>query len=301
MDLTHAKLFRDIATFRSVSKAASCNGISQSAASQHVQDLEANFGTSLLDRSTRPLALTEAGQLYAELCRDLVRRHDQFIGELQALKGNVEGTVRVASIYSVGISEISDLEREFLRLYPDAVLEVEYLRPENVYDAVLLERADLGLVSYPEPNRQLVVLPWREEEMVVAASPYHALGSKPEVHPYDLDGVEFVAFDEGLPIRRAVDRYLRDHHVHVNVLLHFDNIQMIKEAVAHGTGVSIVPARTLETEVAQGRLTPVPIAGRDLFRPVGIIHRKRKHFQRAVQAFLDLLQQQPVRSRQPIA
>ena len=138
---------------------------------------------------------------------------------------------------------------------------MEYLRPEKVYEAWSSDRADLGLVSYPEPTKEVTVLPWRKEEMVVAASPYHPLAQKSEVSPEDLEGVDFVGFDEDLPIRRDVDRFLREHHVHVNMTLHFDNMQMIKEAVAHGSGVSIMPARVMEDEVAQGRLVPIPIAG----------------------------------------
>ena len=96
-----------------------------------------------------------------------------------------------------------------------------------------------------------------------------------------------------LPIRKDIDRFLREHHVHVNVTLHFDNIQMIKEAVAHGSGVSIMPARVMEEEVAQGRLVPIRIAGFELFRPVGIVHRRKKRFHRAGQALLELLQGSP--------
>jgi len=102
-----------------------------------------------------------------------------------------------------------------------------------------------------------------------------------------------VAFDEDLPIRKDIDRFLREHHVHVNVTLHFDNLQMIKEAVAHGEGVSIMPARIMEQEIQQGRLVPIPIARLELYRPVGIVHRKKKRFHRAGQAFLDLLREPP--------
>jgi DNA-binding transcriptional LysR family regulator len=99
MELERAKLFRDIAQSRSVSKGARLNGISQSAASQHLQDLEEQLGLPLLDRSSRPLAVTEAGKLYLEMCRDILRRHDEFQVTLERLKADVEGTVRVASIY----------------------------------------------------------------------------------------------------------------------------------------------------------------------------------------------------------
>jgi DNA-binding transcriptional LysR family regulator len=294
MDFDRLKLFRDIALSRSVSKGASMNGISQSAVSQYLHDLEQRMGIELLDRGTRPLTVTEAGKLYLEMCRDTLNRRDEFQVALDLLKGQVEGTVRVASIYSVGLSELSRLEKEFLRRYPQARIEVQYLRPEKVYEAVVTDRADIGLLSYPEATKEVTVLPWRQEQMAIAASPYHPLARDSEVSPQDLDGVDFIGFDEDLPIRKDIDRFLREHHVHVNVTLHFDNIQMIKEAVAHGSGVSIMPARVMEEEVAQGRLVPIRIAGFELFRPVGIVHRRKKRFHRAGQALLELLQGSPV-------
>ena len=295
MELERAKLFKDIALNRSVSKGARLNGISQSAASQHLQDLEEQLGLPLLDRTSRPLLVTDAGKLYLEMCRDLLRRQDEFQAALERMKAEVEGTVRVASIYSVGLSEMSQLEQEFSRRYPEAHLEVEYLRPEKVYEAVVTDRADLGLLSYPEATKEVTVLPWRQEEMVVAASPYHPLAEKSEVRPEDLDGLDFVGFDDDLPIRRDIDRFFREHHVQVNLTLHFDNLQMIKEAVAHGEGLSIMPARVMEEEVAQGRLVPIPISisSLRLYRPVGIVHRRKKRFHRAGQAFLELLREPP--------
>jgi DNA-binding transcriptional LysR family regulator len=293
MDLDHFKLFKDIAQTRSVSRGATMSGISQSAASQQLQEVEERLGAMLLDRSSRPLTVTDAGKLYLELSRDVLRRQDEFLVALERLKSEVEGTVRVASIYSVGLSEMSQLENEFSRRHPQAHLEVEYLRPEKVYEAVVTDHADLGLMSYAESSKEVTVLPWRQEQMVVAASPYHELAEETEVRPEQLEGFDFVAFDEDLPIRREIDRFLREHHVRVNVTMHFDNLQMIKEAVAHGSGISIMPARVMEAEVRQGRLVPIPIAGFDLYRPLGIVHRRKKRFHRAGQAFLELLREPP--------
>jgi DNA-binding transcriptional LysR family regulator len=210
------------------------------------------------------------------------------------LKHEVEGNIRVAAIYSVGLSEMVQLEREFARRQPDARLQVEYLRPEKIYAAVLADTADLGLVSYPEPSRDITVIPWREEEMVLAAAPDHPLArQRRPVAAEELKGVDFVGFDDDLPIRRDIDRFLRDHGVEVNLAMHFDNLQMIKEAVAHNVGVSIMPARIMREEVEQGRLVAIPIAAAELHRPLGIIHRKKKRFHRVAQAFLDLLREKP--------
>ena len=286
-------LFRDIVQTKSLSRGAELNGISPSAASQQLHELEKGLGVSLLDRSTRPLSLTSAGKLYHDLCRDVLRRNEEFRGALDELKIDIEGTVRIASIYSIGLSELSQLEAEFQRRVPRVRLQIDYLRPEKVYESVASDRVDLGLVSYPEPTREISVIAWREEEMVLATAPSHPLAARDAISAVDLEGVDFIAFDEDLPIRREVDRYLRAAGVDVNITMHFDNLQTIKEAIELGSGVSIVPARILRNELLQGRLAAVPIASPGLVRPLGIIHRKKKRFHRAAQSFLDLLQETP--------
>ncbi len=287
------KLFRDVAQARSVSRGAALNGISQSAASQNIQELERRLSTVLLDRSTRPLALTEAGKLYFDLCRDVLRREEQFEVDLEHVKGRVEGSVRVASIYSIGLSEMSGLQEEFAARFPHAQLHVEYMRPDKLYEAVMLDNADLGLVSFPEPRRDFTVIPWREERMTVAAPPSNFLARKRVLQPADLVGQNFIGFDEDLPIRKELDHFLRDSGVGVTVVMQFDNIQMVKEAVALGHGISILPERTMQIEIEQGRLVSIPLQAPGLVRPVGIVHRKRKKLNRAAQSFLELLTGQP--------
>ena len=159
---------------------------------------------------------------------------------------------------------------------------------------MLADEADLGLVSYPEASREITVIPWREEEMVLAASPDHPLAQQEGlISPAELDGIDFISFDEELPIRRDVDRFLRGQGIEVKLAMHFDNLQMIKEAVAHRVGVSIMPARVMREEIQQGRLVAIRIAAPELSRPLGIVHRKKKRFHRVAQAFLDLLREEP--------
>jgi DNA-binding transcriptional LysR family regulator len=272
-----------------MSRGAEHCGVSQSAASQHVQEVERRLGVSLLDRSKRPLELTPAGRLYQEFCREVLRREEEFTLSLESIKGDVEGTVRVVSIYSTGLSEMSRLREEFAVRYPTAQLHVEYMRPDKIYEAVRRDTADLGLVSYPEASKEIAAIPWREEEMHVAVPPGHAFAGRDEVFPGDLTGQDFIGFDEDLRIRRELDRFLRAQSVEVNLVMHFDNIQMIKEAVALGSGISILPARTMQAEIEQGRLVAVKLHAPELVRPVGILHRKRKKFNSATRALLDML------------
>jgi DNA-binding transcriptional LysR family regulator len=272
-----------------MSRGAEHCGVSQSAASQHVQEVERRLGVTLLDRSKRPLELTQAGRIYSEFCRDILRREEEFSLSLESLKGDVEGTVRVASIYSAGLSEMRRLGEQFAVKYPTAQLHVEYMRPDKIYDALRDDAADIGLVSYPESSREIAAIQWREEEMQVAVPPSHPLASRTEVYPADLNGHAFIGFDEDLRIRRELDRFLRAQGIEVNFAMHFDNIQMIKEAVALGQGISILPARTMQAEIEQGRLVAVKLNAPGLARPLGIVHRRRKKFNRATEALLGML------------
>ncbi|HXR79160.1 MAG TPA: LysR family transcriptional regulator [Bryobacteraceae bacterium] len=291
MALENLQLFRDIAHARSVSKGARLNGISQSAASQQILELERQLGVTLLDTGTRPLAVTAAGKLYLDYCRDALRRRQEFEAELHRLKHDTAGKVRIAAIYSVGLSEMSEIESRFSQRFPNAELVVSYLRPEKVFEAVEEDQADLGLMSYAESTRDVVALPWREEEMVVAASPQHPLAGRRTIEAEDLAGLDFVGFDEDLPIQQDIDRYLRDRDVSVVMVFRFDNLQMIKEAVAHGVGISIMPERVMREDLAQGRLVSLKLNPSDLFRPVRIVHRRRKVFSDVAQGLLEMLRE----------
>jgi DNA-binding transcriptional LysR family regulator len=287
-EFDHLRLFHDIVDLGNVSRAAARHGITQSAASQQLREIERRLGIRLLDRSTRPVSLTPAGKLYHQMCRDMLRRLDEFQAEVQALEGAVEGAVPVASIYSVGLGEMSRLQEEFSRRYPRATLQVDYMHPDKVYTTVAEGRADIGLVSYPRRTRDLEVRPWKKEEMVLAAAPAHPLASRRRVRPADLKGVDFVTFDEHLPIRRDIDRYLRAQRVEVNRKMTFDNIASIKEAIGLGTCVGILPAPMMQAEVAAGLLRAVRLQ-RPLVRPMGILLRKRGPLSPAAGKFLELL------------
>ena len=109
------------------------------------------------------------------------------------------------------------------------------------------------------------------------------------VMPQDLEGEKFVAFDTELGIRKAIERRLKQRNVKVNVVMEFDNIETIKQAIAIDAGVSILPRHTVLKEIEIGSLAAVPLGIPDLVRPVGIIHRKQKQLSPTVARFIDSL------------
>lgn len=283
------KVFRDIAQTRSISRAAELNHISQSAASQALKSLERELQLDLVDRRRRPVRLTQAGEALFDASRDLVRRFEQLDAQLGALREELAGVVRVASIYSIGLYEMTRRKAEFEQLHPETTVHLEFMRPEAIYKAVEEDRADLGLVSYPSSSRELETINWRTERMVLVCHPGHELANKAAVSPADLARTDFISFDPGLKIRHAIDRFLRERGVHREIAYEFDNIQMIKEALSLGQGVSILPERTVRQDVGAKRLTALPIEPDGLGRPVGVLRRRKKRLSRTAERFLEYL------------
>ena len=291
MHVETLRLYCDVARLRSFSRGAEQNFVSQSAASQGVQQLETELGVTLIDRTKRPFVVTPEGEAFYTACRAILESWEKAKADVAIVKARVDGTVRVAAIYSVGLHDVSRHMQRFMSLYPAARVQLECLHPHKVVEAVVQGEADVGIMSYPPADRALSIVPLRSEPMAFVCHPNHRLARRRLVRPTDLNGETFVAFDPGLTIRKAIDRALRAHNVKVNTVMEFDNIETIKQAITIAAGVSILPRHTVQKEAGIRTLTVVPLAIADLVRPVGIIHRRQKPLTPTVSRFIELLRE----------
>jgi DNA-binding transcriptional LysR family regulator len=299
MNIETLRIFCDVVQHQSFSRGAAANDISQSAATQSVHRMEQHFGVALVDRSKRPFVLTPEGQACYEGFREVLEMYDAVETRVRSLRKEITGIVRVASIYSVGLHDMSRCMQDFMRQYPQAKVRLEYLRPNKVYDAVLNSEVDLGIISYPVSSPELSIIPLRSEPMVLVCHPQHHLASRSAVTAEHLRDEDFVAFDRDLLIRKEIDRYLRQRSVSIRVVMEFDNIETIKQAVEIGAGVSILPEPTVRMEIQAGTLAAVRLIAPQLQRPIGIIHRLRKVFTPTAAKFVELLQEVQDGQQQP--
>ena len=289
MNLKSLKIFCDIVSRRSFSRAAEDNGISQSGASQVVGQLENRLGVQLIERSKRPLVPTREGQVFLDGCRKIIARYEALEDEVRSLHEQVAGRVRVAAIYSVGLHHMSRYLQEFMSQHPKANVRLEYLHPERVLEAVESGEADIGVVSYPRSTRTIHAEPWREEPMVLACAPGHVFAGRETIQLAALDGQAMVSFDPDLVIRHEIDRVFAARGVEPNVVMEFDNIETIKRAIEIDAGVALLPEPTVLREVAAGTLASVRIDDEELVRPLGIIHARGKPLAPTVRRFIELL------------
>jgi len=257
-----------------------------------VNTLEEELGVKLIDRTRRPFQLTPEGEVYYEGCRKLVQQYFALEEQVRTLSEEVAGRVSVASIYSIGLSHMNRFVQSFLKLHPKANVRVQYQHPDRVYELVETDQVDLGLVSYPKSTRAIKATTWREEPMVLVCSPQHPFAQRKKVSLADLHEQEMVAFESDLEIRAEIDRALASAGAEVKVSMEFDNTETIKRAVEINAGVSLLPAPTVDREIAAGALVALPIAGTELKRPIGIIQRRGKELGRTAQRFMGLLVKQ---------
>jgi len=171
MQIESLKVFCDLAETESFTKAAQINEVTQSAVSQTISTLERQFKSLLIERSKKNFRLTPEGQVFYDYSKRILQSFDALHSKLQELEGVISGNIRVATIYTIGLHVLPPYLKRFLKEYPSVNVHVEYRRPNQVYEDVLGNVVDLGLVAYPMRDAKLELVPLRKEPMVLICHP----------------------------------------------------------------------------------------------------------------------------------
>ncbi len=289
MELDQLKLFTDLVREQSFTKVAEKNFLTQPAVSLRIRNLEEELETKLLERTTRKVLVTEEGRILYDYARDILSKAEEVKTVLLERQNKMIGSVRLATVHSIGLHELPAYLKQYISRYPQVALHIDYQTGDVVYRIVQEGEADLGLVAYPEPRPSLVILPFLEDELVAICNEEHPFARRETIRLQDLNGQQFIAFDEGLPTRKAIDAVLARLHIRINIKMQSGNIEILKKMVEVGLGVSLVPRFSVQAEVEHGQLRSLPITDYSFKRPLALIHRKGKSLSRPMQAFIDLL------------
>ncbi len=283
------KVFCDLVETQSFSRTAVLNHVTQSAVSQQLKSIVRKQGKELLERDKRRLTLTAEGEIFYGYASEIVRQYEEMQHRIQAISGVVSGSVRLSAVYSVGMFELTPYLKVYLKAYPKVGLRLQYGQAKKIYDDVASGEIDLGIVAFPRAKRNVDVINFTEDHLVVVVSPDNDLARNDVISPKDLDGVPLILFTPETPTRRAIDLFFRKHGVRPNVVMELEHIATIKQAVEVDIGASIVPNLSLQYEQLRGTLKPVSFDSDPIIRPVGILHRKGHSFSPATQKLIEVL------------
>ena len=289
MQIESLKVFCDLAETESFTKAAQINMVTQSAVSQQISALERTFKSLLIERSKKKFRLTREGQVLYDYSKQIIQTYESLDSKLQELKDIISGTIRVATIYSIGLHDLPPYIKKFMKSYPTVNIHVEYRRANQVYDDVLSNVVDLGLVAYPVKDSKLEIVPLRKEPLVLICHPQHPFTKQKAVKLKSLAGQKVIGFEPDIPTRKALDKILKEYGVEVKHVMEFDNVETVKRAVEIDAGISIVPQGTVIQEINKQTLAAITIEDGEFYRPLAAIYKKNKVLSPAMKQFLSIL------------
>ena len=286
MNIETLKTYCDLVDSESFTKAARINGVTQSAVSQQISSLERTFRSLLIERSKLKMRLTPEGQVLYDYSKQILHHYQDLDHKMQELKDVISGSIRVSTIYSIGLHDLPPYIKGFMQKYPTVNVHVEYRNASLVYDDVLSNVADLGLIAYPVKDLRLIIVPLRKEPLVLICSPEHPFAQLKSIKLKQLNGQKLISFEPDTTTRKAVDKILNQHGVEVQHAMEFDNVETVKRAVEIDAGISIVPQSTVTQEIEKQSLALVEISDGEFYRPTAAIYKKSRVLSPALKQFL---------------
>ena len=251
--------------------------------------MEKHFSILIVDRSQKQFRLTREGQKLYESAKEILYLYDKLNSELQEMKKVISGTIHISTVYSIGLHELPPYVKVFLAKFPEVNIRVEYRRANMVYEDILTNSIDLGLIAYPQKHKQLEVLPFHDDILVLVVSPEHPFAQRKSVDIQDVAGQKFIGFEPDIPTRKATDIIFKEANIEAEPVMEFDNVETVKRAVEINAGIAILPQTTVIREEAQGLLKVLKFTNQTYKRPLALIHRKGRVLTPAIKKLIDLL------------
>uniref|UniRef100_UPI000D33877B LysR family transcriptional regulator n=1 Tax=unclassified Variovorax TaxID=663243 RepID=UPI000D33877B len=282
------KTFREVAFRRSFSRAAISLGMSKATVSRYVAELETRSGVRLLNRSTRSLSLTDAGQVLLDRSTELVTMAENTLNDLQAHGAHPRGRLRMSAPHGLIAGWLSDVIAEFIKRFPDVYVSMVFTN-DNL--DLIEEGIDIHLTGGRIDDMNLIVRRLVQFDMVVCASPaYWAQRSIPQV-PQDLARHEVLSYSAMPTTHLPFETDGQPHDVAVHSRMEANDAIALIELALRGVGVAYVPEPLAQSHLERGALVPVLREHMPREHWLYAAYSQRRHNSAAMRAMLDFLEE----------
>jgi DNA-binding transcriptional LysR family regulator len=286
MDLASLQVFQTVARERSFSRAAKKLYRTQPAVSISVRKLEEWVGQPLFVRGSGAQTLTDAGTLLAEYAERMLNLREEVRKGMDELRGLERGQL------SLGVNESSihallpALDR-YRQLHPKIHVRVHRVFSREVPREVLNHHLDIGVISYLPEERELEVVEFYRDSLVLVVWPGHRLAKRREVSVKELGQESFIAHIVESPYRQRVVQMFARHRTPLRMDVEMPTIESIKRCVEMKKGVAIVPHMCVEREIARGDLRELRIRQMRIARRLYLVYRGDRALTAAAEALVE--------------
>lgn len=288
--LRQLKVFVAVAHAGSFSRAGEQIGLSQSAVSHSVKELESEIGVKLLDRTTREVVLTQAGQQLAARLERLLEELTSTLLDTRSVGHQLSGTVRVAASQTISAHLMPQSIAAAALEFP-AIRFVLHDRPQQwVLQSIYQGEVDFGMVIDPIQANDLDCEAVLSEPFLLLCRNDHPLAAQEQVPWQALQGASLVLQDYASGSRPLIDDALLRQGIETNIVQQIGHPATLFPMVEAGIGISVLPALALP--LPQGRplvVRPlIPVVDRQLM----LVRRKNRSLSRAAEAIWQVVRQQ---------
>lgn len=294
MNFNHLLIFQKVAEKGHFTRAAEELFISQPAVSKQIHELEKALKQPLFSRVGQKVFLTDAGRLLLPYANRIFALAEEAEKALQEMQGLERGQLTVGASMTIGTYLLPELLGVYKERHPRIELFVTVANTEEVQEAVLANKVEIGLIegsmTHPELEQQV----WRQDELVLIASPEKArdLPTEMSIEQFLALRLPLIMRERGSGTRSVLEEALMALEVMPPLpVLELNSPEAIKRAVAAGLGYAFVSEQTITHEEATQRLQRVPLKGFQVRRPLLVIFPRQKKFSKTTEAFLHLLQE----------
>ncbi len=289
VDLFFIKTFIAVAKTGSFRTAAERNCVTQPAVSQHVRVLEKKLGSTLFERKGKKVFLTPAGKIFLTYAENILKQYEEARMRVGETVNQFNGTIRIATIYSIGLHRLQPTVKNFLRRYPKIDVHLEYNQSNHIHEMVMNRTVDFGLVAYPKETVGICTKIFAKEKLILVQSSHHPVFKKARFRLSDLHQQKFIAFTSTTPTGRVIEQFLREKKISPRIIHEYDNIDTLKSALELGMGCAIVPKNTVARELRDRSFEVINVKELTLERPLGILHSKGKIFTKSTRTFYEMI------------
>ncbi|MGH9467390.1 MAG: LysR substrate-binding domain-containing protein [Terriglobales bacterium] len=284
MDFDQLHAFLEVARLKSFSRAAMSCFRTQPAISAQIRLLEDELGERLFARGGGKVSLTEAGALWHDFAQRLLALRDQGRRALAEMAQSPRGELRIAANEGSCLHVLPEVFAAFKRQHPAVQVHIRRGEHNDILEEVLEQRADFGIVSLPVRDARLKIVPLQRDEICAVVAPAHPLAGLGEVSAERLAREPLLLPRTG-QTREAVEDWLAPC-APLQVSMELDSTELLKGFAAAGLGVAFVASTLAAADERAGTLARVPLAGRKLYRELGLIFRRDRELGRAALAFI---------------
>ncbi len=286
MDLRQLEILQTIAETGSFTACGRRLHVSQSAISRQVLLLEDELGEPLFLRVGRHVRMTPAAETLVQLGQRVFQDLRETVGAITDRTGELRGTLHLSGGMTVCLYVFPPLLKYLRRVHPQLDVRLTVAMAGRSVQEIRAGHVDVGLLTLPVEESDLVTLPVLREELLLVTTTTHPLAKRRRVTPADLAGQPIVLFESGSATRQVIDRFFVNQQIEPTIVMETENVEIIKAMVRTGMGISIVPYQAIAREVQGGHLFCARIEGQELFRATGWVYARSNRVPRMIQELL---------------